>query len=121
MNIKNALKLEEFAMLILGTLGFIYFGGTFIAFIIFLFAPDIGMIGYLINPLIGAYSYNITHNKGLAILLFILGMILKTDVLIFTGIIIFSHSSLDRVLGYGLKHRNSFNNTHLEQINNKHN
>lgn len=32
------------------------------------------------------------------------------------GVILLGHSSLDRVLGYGLKHADSFQNTHLGVI-----
>lgn len=32
------------------------------------------------------------------------------------GAILFAHSSLDRILGYGLKHFDSFRNTHLGTI-----
>jgi len=116
MTLKNTLKFEEFAMFILGFLGFLYFGGTWFLFLLMLLLPDLGMIGYVINPVVGAYTYNILHHKGLGILLFIVGVFLKIDVFIFIGIILFSHSSMDRALGYGLKYKNSFNNTHLGEI-----
>jgi len=35
------------------------------------------------------------------------------------GIILFSHSAMDRVFGYGLKYPDSFKNTHLGKIGKK--
>jgi hypothetical protein len=42
---------------------------------------------------------------------------LRADIwLQLAGIILFTHSSMDRVFGYGLKYPDSFNNTHLGPI-----
>ena len=38
------------------------------------------------------------------------------ELLMFAGTILFGHSSFDRVMGYGLKHEDAFQNTHLGWI-----
>jgi hypothetical protein len=74
------------------------------------------MLAYLGGPRIGAFGYNFVHHKGLAISLFVLGVLLGNPLLQLAGIIFFGHSSLDRVLGYGLKYPDSFQHTHLGMI-----
>jgi hypothetical protein len=74
------------------------------------------MAGYLVNSRIGAWTYNLVHHKGLSVALYILGYLLATPWLMFAGTILLGHSSFDRVLGYGLKHEDAFQNTHLGRI-----
>lgn len=81
-----------------------------------IFVPDISMAGYLFNSRAGAFIYNLFHHKGVAIVAYIIGLIINEPILLLAGIILFSHSSLDRMLGYGLKYPDSFTNTHLGRI-----
>ncbi len=116
---KNTIKLEELGMTLLG----IYFlslhslGLPWWAWIFIFFAPDIGMLGYLVNTRIGAITYNIFHHKGLALLVACTGFISENDLLLTTGILLFTHASFDRIFGYGLKYPDSFHNTHLGHLN----
>jgi len=82
-------------------------------FAILFLAPDLGMLGYLVSPSTGAVTYNILHHKGIAVLIYLSGIYFSVPQLMFTGILLFAHSSFDRVLGYGLKYSDSFHNTHL--------
>ena len=77
------------------------------------------MLGYLINSRIGAATYNIFHHKGIAIGVMLAGYYLSMPILSLVGIILFSHSAMDRMFGYGLKFADSFNNTHLGTIGKK--
>jgi hypothetical protein len=45
-----------------------------------------------------------------------LGSILASQPLQLAGLILFGHSSMDRVLGYGLKYSDSFQHTHLGML-----
>lgn len=74
------------------------------------------MLGYLLNSKIGALVYNVFHHKGLAILVYFAGIYVANDIVQLTGIILFSHASLDRTFGYGLKYETSFNDTHSGPI-----
>ncbi len=113
---KIQLKLEELAMMLIGILAFSTLNYSWWWFAGLFFLPDIGMMGYTINNRIGAITYNIFHHKGLAILIFIAGIFLMSGGMQLGGIILFTHSSFDRVLGYGLKYEKGFKFTHLGEI-----
>ncbi len=113
---KIILQIEEFAMLILAVYLFTFTQYPWWLFAVLFLSPDIGMIGYLINPKVGSITYNLTHHKGIAIALYLAGIFLNVSMLQFTGILMFAHSSFDRVLGYGLKYKDAFKHTHLGNI-----
>ena len=71
------------------------------------------MLGYLVNPRLGAYLYNIFHHKGIALLVGAAGLLTKQPVLMLAGVILFGHAAMDRTMGYGLKYTTSFKQTHL--------
>src|SRR3970282_2579082 len=113
---KNLLRLEE---LFLALLSIYLFAGLDYGWwwcLVLLLAPDLGMLGYLAGPRVGAISYNLAHHKGLAVLLFVVGGSLQIPLLQLAGLVILGHSSLDRMLGYGLKYSDSFQHTHLGMI-----
>ncbi len=116
---KVLLKIEELMMFVLGIFMFGLLGYQWWWFLVLILLPDIGMLGYLFSSKIGAITYNLFHHKGLAILLYFLGMYFSSPIIQLSGIILFSHSSLDRVLGYGLKYDKGFKYTHLGEIGNK--
>ena len=74
------------------------------------------MIEYLINNKTGAYLYNFFHHKAVAIIIYLVGIVFQIEIVQLVGIILFSHSSFDRMLGYGLKYENGFKFTHLGEI-----
>ena len=71
------------------------------------------MVGYFVNTKIGAGCYNLVHHKATAIACIAIGWKLSSPELQFIGLILYGHSSFDRMLGYGLKYRDSFKHTHL--------
>lgn len=113
---KTTLKIEELAQVILGIFLFSKLEYAWWWFPVLLLTPDIGMIGYLFNTKIGAFTYNAFHHKAIAIILGLSGFYLNNSLLILIGVILFSHASFDRVFGYGLKYPDSFKNTHLGSI-----
>jgi len=90
-----------------------------VVFLVLLLTPDIGALGYIINSNVGAFSYNLFHHKGLAITLYFIGIYLSFPLLQLAGTILFSHSCLDRIFGYGLKYEKGFKFTHLGEIGKK--
>lgn len=110
------LKLEEVGMFIFGIVLLRNWGLEWWLLLILFFAPDLGAVGYLAGPRIGAITYNVLHHKGVALALYLLGVVISQPNLILAGAIIFTHSSFDRILGYGLKYPDSFQNTHLGRI-----
>ncbi|MBC2844226.1 DUF4260 domain-containing protein [Winogradskyella flava] len=110
------LKIEELFMFALGLYLFSLLNMSWWWFIALILLPDIGMLGYTINSKVGAIVYNICHHKGLAILIYFLGIYFESELLKLTGIILFAHASMDRIFGYGLKFKDAFANTHLGRI-----
>lgn len=113
---KNLLRLEEMAML-----GLALYLNSLLPFAGWLFwalllTPDISMLGYLINARTGAVLYNIMHHKALAIGLCLAGYFLVIHELTLAGVVLFAHSSMDRIVGYGLKYPDDFKHTHLGWI-----
>jgi len=82
-------------------------------YVILFFSPDIGMLGYLINTKVGAFTYNLFHHKGIAIVVTAAGYLTGNSWLMLAGILLFAHSAFDRVMNYGLKYEDDFKHTHL--------
>ena len=113
---KNMLKLEEFLLFGLALFLFSQLNYGLGWYALWFLAPDLSMVGYLANPRVGAWTYNLIHHKGLAVAVYVLGSLLAIPWLMFAGTILLGHSSLDRVFGYGLKYPDAFQNTHLGRI-----
>lgn len=116
---KKLLILEEIAQFLLGVYLFSQLDFAWWWFLALILTPDLSMIGYLINPKIGAWCYNFFHHKFLAIFVLILGYYIENQIIILAGTILFAHSAMDRIFGYGLKYEDSFTNTHLGKIGKK--
>ncbi|WP_281634620.1 DUF4260 domain-containing protein [Flavobacterium luteolum] len=113
---KTVLKLEEVALFILGIFLFNRLNYEWWWFLALILSPDLSMIGYAFGNKTGALLYNIFHHKGIALLIYGLGCYLSIESIQLTGIILFSHSAMDRVFGYGLKYEKGFKYTHLGEI-----
>ena len=113
---KYLVKLEEFALFGLALLLFSQLDYGWGTYALLFLAPDLSMIGYLLNPRLGAWTYNLIHHKGLAVALYISGSMFSVPSLMFAGTLLLGHSSLDRVFGYGLKYEDTFQNTHLGRV-----
>ena len=113
---KTLTRLEELSLAILAFYLFTLLPIRWWWFFVLLLAPDISMAGYLLGPRAGAAVYDLVHHRAVSVALFIVGGLLGVPWLQAAGLIIFAHSSLDRVLGYGLKYGDSFQHTHLGMI-----
>ncbi len=115
----NLLKLEELGQFALSILLFSQLDYAWWVFAACILLPDLSMVGYLFNTRTGAWLYNLFHHKLVAIAVFLLGFWLHHPTLQLAGVILFGHSAMDRLFGYGLKFPDSFHNTHLGRIGNK--
>ncbi|MDN3671544.1 DUF4260 domain-containing protein [Flavobacterium branchiarum] len=113
---KTVIKLEEIGLFVLGIYLFSLLDYHWWWFLVWILVPDLSMIGYAFNAKIGAFLYNIFHHRGIAIIVYILGSYLKIEALQLVGVILFSHASMDRIFGYGLKYEAGFKYTHLGEI-----
>lgn len=116
---KNIIRIEEFGMLLLSIVLFAQTGFAWWWFPLLILVPDVSMIGYAVNNRVGALVYNLFHHKAVAILVYFAGFFAGIPVLELAGAILFGHSSMDRMFGYGLKFKNSFKHTHLGWIGEK--
>lgn len=110
------LRLEEVGKFLLAVFFWGYSGHSFWMFLIILFLPDISLAGYFFGRRAGMIAYNCCHHQGLAILTGIAGFMFGLSLMVDVSLILFAHSSLDRILGYGLKFSDHFGHTHLGWI-----
>ncbi|GAB5398836.1 MAG: DUF4260 domain-containing protein [Aureisphaera sp.] len=113
---KTTLKLEELAQLLFAIGLFSMLDYKWWWYLVLFLAPDIGMLGYLVNTKFGAFTYNVFHHKGIAIGFMLAGMFYLGDLYTFIGTLLYGHAAFDRALGYGLKFSDSFQNTHLGRV-----
>lgn len=113
---KTLLRLEELLLFALALFLFSKLSYGWGWYALLFFAPDLSILGYLVNPRIGAWTYNLIHHKGVAIAFYVLGYLIAVPWLMVAGTVLLGHSSLDRVFGYGLKYEDAFQNTHLGRI-----
>jgi len=114
--VKNLLRIEELFLALLAVFLFALLDISWWWFVLLLLAPDLGALGYLVNPRVGAFTYNLTHHKAIALAAYVVGAWTGNSSLQFAGLIILAHSSFDRVQGFGLKYPDSFQHTHLGKI-----
>ncbi len=110
---KNTIRLEEAAMFGLSIVLFSKTGFAWWWYPALILLPDLGMLGYIAGNRTGSITYNLFHHKGIAIIILCLGWHIMHPWMELSGIILFGHSSMDRMLGYGLKYTDSFHHTHL--------
>jgi hypothetical protein len=78
-------------------------------------APDVFMIGYLVNVRVGAALYNVGHLICIPLTLFGYSWWAGKPLVAAVAITWFSHIVFDRLLGYGLKYPTQFKDTHLQR------
>lgn len=118
-------KVESIAIAVAVLAATIMFGTWWWLFVLFL-AFDLSALGYLAGPRIGSVLYNAVHSYiGPSIVLaWLAGIALlgwggdsaPTTFLIVLGSAWIFHVAVDRALGYGLKHPDAFQHTHLGWI-----
>ncbi|MDA6070501.1 DUF4260 domain-containing protein [Flavobacterium sp. AC] len=113
---KTVIKLEELSLFILGIFLFNRLNFEWWWFLVLILTPDLSMLGYLFGNKSGAFFYNVFHHKGIALLVYATGYYLSIETIQLAGIILFSHSAMDRIFGYGLKYEKGFKYTHLGEI-----
>ena len=114
----TTLKLEEAGKFFLSWYLNQRLGFSWWVFPAWLLAPDLSMVGYLVNTRVGAFFYNLAHHQGVAAVIWMIGLFIGQDNIQFAGLLLFGHSSMDRIFGYGLKYPDSFKHTHLGWIGN---
>jgi hypothetical protein len=110
------LRIEEASLLAAVLFLYQHLHYSWLLFAILFLAPDLSMLGYLINPNIGAATYNLIHTLWLPIALLFTGYLLHWHAAPAIALIWIAHIAFDRLLGYGLKYPTFFKDTHLQHI-----
>lgn len=116
---KKLIQLEEFVMFLATLVLFDFLGLSWWWFVGCILLPDFSMIGYLHSARTGAWLYNIIHHRALAVAIGLVGYFAGNIAIEFAGLILFSHATMDRMLGYGLKYERGFKFTHLGEAGKK--
>jgi hypothetical protein len=116
---KTVIKLEEFGLFLFGIYLFNQLDFAWWWFLVLILAPDLSMIGYFFGNKSGAFLYNLAHHRAIALAIYLAGIYCSNNIIQLTGIILFAHSSMDRMMGYGLKYETGFKFTHLGEIGKK--
>ncbi len=109
-------RLEGLVVLIGSLWAWHTLGGNWWAFVLLLLTPDLTLLGYLINPKIGAALYNLIHSYPLSALALGIGLAFNLPWLALAGVLVLAHIGMDRTVGYGLKLASGFKDTHLGQM-----
>jgi len=107
------LRLEGGAALAASVIAYQAVGGDWWVFALLFLAPDISMVGYLLNRRAGAFLYNLGHSYLTPAVLALAAYLVEAPNLCPIALIWTAHIGFDRVLGYGLKYSAGFGVTHL--------
>jgi hypothetical protein len=110
------LRVEEAIILTLTIFAYQHLHYSWLLFALLFFAPDLSMLGYLINTRIGAATYNFAHTLTLALALLLASYVEHWHQATALALIWVAHIAFDRLLGYGLKYSASFKETHLRLV-----
>jgi hypothetical protein len=113
---KLLLKLEGAALAAASIVLYAWSGASWGLFAALLLAPDLGFLGYLAGPRIGAITYNSVHVTALPLGLGLAGLATGNALAQHLALIWLAHIGIDRALGYGLKYGAGFGFTHLGRI-----
>lgn len=117
MTLPNALlRVEGLTVFIGAILLYANQGFSGLAFLALVLLPDLGMLGYLINPRVGSLTYNAVHVYTLPAVLMGLGLAATIPLALQIGLIWAAHIGIDRVAGYGLKYPTMFKDTHMQRV-----
>jgi hypothetical protein len=110
------LHLEGLAIALFAVAAYAHLVGDWLAFLVLILAPDLGMLGYLVNTRLGSWTYDALHFLALPLALIALGWAAGWLAGVALGLIWVAHIGGDRFVGYGLKYPTAFKDTHLARV-----
>jgi hypothetical protein len=114
--VRYLLRLEGLVVFLLSVYGYKAAEGHWLWFVVLFLAPDLSMIGYLVNARAGSTTYDLVHTYATPVILLAVGWSIHLPGFIFAGLILAAHIGLDRFLGYGLKYPTAFRDTHIQRV-----
>jgi hypothetical protein len=110
------LRIEGLAVLLGATVLYVHADYSLLAFVLLFLVPDISFSGYLFGPRIGAIVYNAVHTYLVPVGVGVFGVATNADLAVQLALIWLAHIGVDRLLGYGLKYRTGFSDTHFDRV-----
>lgn len=110
------LRLEAAAVLICAVIAYRAMGGSWLMLTALFLLPDLSMLGYLLNPRAGAWTYNVVHSSVTPIALAGVWWLVSGAMPSSLWLIWPMHIAFDRMLGFGLKYPDAFGHTHLGSL-----
>jgi hypothetical protein len=107
------LRLEGAAVLALAVLLYRELGASWLMFVLLFLLPDLSIAAYLGGPKVGAAVYNAVHTYVLPAGIYAFGFVTARPVAMLVAVVWAAHIAGDRLLGFGLKFRTGFRDTHL--------
>src|SRR6476469_10558779 len=107
-SVRGWLRLEGAAAFAAGLALYGWLGGPWLLVIPLLLLPDVSAVGYLRDPRVGAFTYNVVHNWAFGLGLLAVGLASGSVMIEILGTVTIAHTGMDRAVGYGLKLSTSF-------------
>ena len=110
------LRMEGLVVLAAALVAYNAIGGSWLLFLLLILVPDLGLLGYLAGPRVGALTYNSVHTylgPGTVAAIAHFGNVQSLWPLC---LIWMAHIGMDRTLGLGLKFSSAFQETHLGRV-----
>lgn len=117
--VRFLLRLEGLAVAVVAIAVYARIGQGWLLFAALWFAPDLALLAYLRSADFGARVYNAIHSYVTPATLGLVGFLLDGRLAVAAALIWASHIGIDRLFGYGLKHADNFESTHLGRIGRK--
>jgi hypothetical protein len=113
---KMLLQMEGAAVLLAACILYAQSHGGWLWFGLLFLAPDLAMLGYIVNKRIGAAVYNSVHTYAAPLAAFSVLWFAGQTAYVWLVLIWLAHIGFDRMLGYGLKYETAFKETHLQRV-----
>ena len=114
--LRTLLRLEGLTLFAGMTLLYAVWGGSWWAYALVFFVPDLSFAAYLAGSRFGAIIYNAAHSYMAPMALMTAGFGTNSPLTLSIAMIWLAHIGFDRALGYGLKYSAGFGFTHLGRI-----
>lgn len=113
MYVRPLLRLEGLAVLLAALLGYGWLDGPLWLLAVTALAPDVSMVGYLLDDGTGALAYNAIHTYTTPLAVAGVGIWAGSNTALLVAVVWIGHIGADRAMGLGLKRPTGFRDTHL--------
>ena len=113
---RSLLHIEGAVVAVAAVALYFHLGYPWLLVLLLALAPDLSMVGYVAGSAVGAVAYDIAHTYAIPVALALVGVFADTNLAVQIALIWGAHIGVDRAIGYGLKYRTGFQDTHLQRV-----